>query len=333
MERILVLKLLTDTLNVGAVVDSVQESLRNQGYLNARVRVQEMYTVGDTVRIVLTVWKGFPYISRYVRTEGYLTSLMSYRAIASKQSGRILNIRSIQEELRKLDEMFGNRSTSDIRGDTLVIRNTTGPRFQGNIYVADSIRGSIEGKWDGLEIYYSERKALASILIGLPSRHPSALKFNYRRELHETYRVMIARPGISAGIKYRPASGMGFATDIHLEGFEGRLEYLDGWTVEGFLDTKFLKTGLYFSRTDTTFVGGAQDIHGYRENSLMAYKYLYLKVEIPVAGGIFLFVQPHWINRSRTIVSFGGGFESRNFRIFAAKAGGNPPTLHLIIRN
>ncbi len=333
MERILVLKLLSDTLNIGAVVDSVQESLRGQGYLNAQVTVQEVYAVGDTVGIVLKVWRGFPYISRFVKTEGYFTTLMSYRALASRQSRRILNRDSLVRELEKLDEMFGNRSHLQILGDTLVIRNAMEPRLQGNIYIADSIRGSIEGKWDGLEVYYSERKAFASILIGLPSRHPTALKLNYRRELHETYRFMIARPGISAGIKYRPASGMGFAADIHLKGFEGRLEYLNGWTAEGFLSTGFLHIGTYFSRTDTTFVGGARDIHGYRENSLMAYRYLYLKAEIPVAKGIFLFLQPHWINGSRMLISFGGGFESRNFRIFVAKAGENPPTLHVIVRN
>ncbi len=333
MERILVLKLLTDTLNITAVVDSIREELRSQGYPNPAVAVQEMYAIGDTVRIILNVWRGFPYISKHVKVRGYLASAMSYREVASRYSGRILRMRNLEKDLESLDRLFGNRSKIEMRGDTLVIRNILEPRLMGNIYVADSIRGSLEGKWDGLEMYYSENRTTVSIMVGLPSRYPSALWLNYRKEVGETYRAMLRRSSISAGIKYKPGYGIGLATAVFAGPFRGRFEYLNGWTLEGLLRTEFFSIGGYRSRTDTTFVGGAGDIPGYRENSIPAFQYLFIRAEFHVSMGIFFFIEPHWINRSRGILAFGGGVESRNLRIMIAKAGSNPPTLHVVIRN
>jgi len=333
VEGILVLKLLTDSLNLGHVLDSIQNTLKDEGYLNASVSIRELHIAGDTLYILLNVQKGFPYISRYVKVQGYITSLPSYRILANAYTNKLVKMGTLKEELKDLDAFFGNKSIIHIRGDTLVIQNKSTPHIQGNLYISDSIRGSMEVRWDGLSVYYSDRKSILSLSVGLPSRHPSSLTFNYRKENRETYRLTLDRQGISSGIKYSPGLGLGLATRFKIYNSRGRIEYLDGWTLEGTFKLPFLKIGAYYSETDTTFIGGATDIAGYPENSLSASRYLYIKAEIPIMKNLFVFLQPHWIDDERGNFSLGAGFRNDNLEVFIAKAGGNPPTLHLVIRN
>ncbi len=333
MEGILVLKLLTDSLNLGHVLDSIENALKDEGYLNARVSIGELYTLRDTLYVLLKVRRGFPYVSRYAKVRGYIASLPSYRVLASAYRNRLVKMGTLKEELKGLDAFFGNESTIHIRGDTLVIQNRSTPRIRGNLYISDSINGSIEARWDGVDVYYSDRKSILSLTVGLLSRHPTALTFNYRREGRETYRLTLDRPGISSGIKYAPGLGLGLATRFRLYSSSGRIEYLDGWTLEGIFKLPFLKIGAYYSETDTAFIGGAMDIAGYPENSLSASRYLYIKAEIPVMKRLFVFLQPHWIGDGRGNYSLGAGFRNDNLELIIAKAGGNPPTLHLVIRN
>jgi len=265
VEGILVLKLLTDSLNLQQILDSIEYSLKQEGYFHARVQIEEAYTEGDTLILSLKMHKGFPFVSKKIKIEGYFLSLPSYRALLANYTNKLLALKSLEEDLNKLDDFYGNESSISLRGDTLIIRNRRDLSLQGNLFISDSIRGSITAKWDGLEIYYSHKKTNVSLYLGLPSSTPTALAFNYRKETRETYRLMLKRALFSAGIKL-DGSTVGLATSFSIGPSRGRIEYLDGWTIEFFQRMKFVRLGAYYSQTDTTFVGGATDIAGYPED-------------------------------------------------------------------
>jgi len=333
VEGILVLKALTDTLSPGSVLDSIQTSLMEEGYINAKVSIQELFIKNDTLVMILNIRKGFPFISRHVKISGYFASFLSYRVLARDFENRIVRMKTLEDRLNMLDRFFGNKSKIIIGGDSLIIGNEGTPRIRGAIFISDSIKGSLEAKWDGIEVYYSPRKSILSITMGLPTSKPAALLFNYRRDGTETYRLMLKKSIWYAGIKYAPGSGMGLATALDTKTLKGRIEYLRGWTLEGWGRMWIFEAGGYLSQTDSTFIGGASSIAGYPEDAIRTPRYLYMKAEIPLMQNAFIFAQPHWLNGSHTRISFGGGFQNENVKVFIAKAGGDPPTLHILIRN
>lgn len=336
MEGILILKLYlgNNAVSPESLLTHIRDSLKEEGYVNPGISLEESYIIHDTLFMKIRLYNLHPFIPSGIILKGYVFSYPLFHALRRKFFKRKIDIASLRKEVKKLDRFAGTRSVVEEDGDVLIIQNREPPHLSGNVAIGDSITGSVRVDMEMSGLYISRNRVHIRLGAGLPFTIPSAIMLDYQKETTTYYRLILSGYGWGAGISYNAARRKpGPYVSINVPIFTGYAEYSDGWNIRTKIDAFNIHVRSFYSSRDSTFVGGMEDIIGFPENALKVSRYLTTGVDIPLYKGLSLTGQVFWMEDGRMNSAAGLKISSRYVDVMIAKGGGQPPILHIKVRN
>lgn len=336
MEGILILKLYlgNNPVSPESLLIHIRDSLKDEGYTNADISLEESYVVHDTLFMKIRLYNLHPFIPSGIILRGYVFSYPLFHALRRKFLKRKIDIASLRKNVKNLDRFAGTRSVVEEDGDVLIIQNREPPHLSGNVAIGDSITGSVRMDMEMSSIYISRNRVHIRLGAGLPFSIPSAIMLDYQKETTRYYRLILSGYGWGAGISCNAdRRKVGPYVSIDAPIFNGYAEYSDGWNIRAKVNVFNIHVRSFYSSRDSTFVGGMEDIIGFPENALKVSRYLTAGVNIPLYKGLYITGQIFWMEGGRMNSAAGLKISSRYVDVMIAKGGGHPPILHIKIRN
>lgn len=342
MEGIFVLKIIGDT-NFEKITNNPQTEIKNlisefsnKGYPFANAQILEALKISDTIFLTYQFKKQFIYIIKDIKLSNYYSKTIIYKEFLKKFKRTIINLSKIEKQVKILDEFYNLKSSIKIYENYLLFENEKFPlNASGGLTFSDSfLNGNISLSFDFFNFSYKKNYLNLSFEFPLPIEFLNKLALRYYKNLGDNnfesyiningffsgFRVLNSKVGIIGGYESKKLN-------LRVEGMDFFYKFFLKMNI------KFLSLELLFNQIDSVAMGGSENILGYMENSIICRNYFLLTFE-PKFLIFYPIAQIYWIDKSKTLYSYGLGIGNETIKIiFAINGRERNPYLHLIIRS
>jgi len=342
MEGIFILRIIGDT-NLLKITNNPDNEMKeilndfsNKGYPFSKFEFLKAYKILDTVIVEYKFQKNFIYIVKSLVFENYYSKTFIYKKFFSDYKNKVLNKKEIEYKLKKLDEFYNLKSSIFIEKDFIKFQNDKFPLngFGGITIIDSSINGNLNFQFDFLNVVYNKNFLNFGIEFPFPIKILNNFGLRYYKILnYNNFESFLNLNYYFFGLRI---------LDEKLGFFMGYNNYILNVRLDGInyfyklffrFDYKVFDFEFSINQIDKNVIGGINSILGYIDNSIICNNYAFITLK-PKIFIIYPMFQTYWIDKSKSLYSYGIGIGNENIKLFFIINGRErKPYLHFIIKS
>ncbi|MEO0203157.1 MAG: hypothetical protein ABIL37_05515 [candidate division WOR-3 bacterium] len=342
MEGIFILKVIGDTnfekitKDPQTEINNVLKDFSNKGYVFSEFSLLKSYKILDTIYLFYKFSKNFPYVIKKFVLINYYSKVFIYKSFLRNFEQKIFSESILYLNLNKLDKFYNLKSSISLDQNFVKVENKKIPfdGFGGLTLIDTSINGNLSIKFDFFDFEYNKNFINLGFEFAIPVNFLNKTGIKYYKVLeNENLEYFLNVNGYFGGLRSLNRK-LGVFGGYKSNSINTRIDILNFFYKVYFsLNSKNFDVEFSINQIDKNVIGGSKNILGYNENSIICNNYLLISTYYQwlILTPIFQF---YWIDKSKTLYSYGIGIGNDNSKIFFIINGREKrPYLHFIIKS